>query len=112
MAIVTTVDRVTHDITRLRHLFVNVYFVHSEGGWVLVDGALSKAADDIREAAESQFGEGTSPEAILLTHGHFDHVGALDNLLGLWDVPIYAHQNELPHLTGQRDYPPPDPLVG
>jgi glyoxylase-like metal-dependent hydrolase (beta-lactamase superfamily II) len=29
-----------------------------------------------------------------------------------WDVPVYAHELELPYLTGQSSYPPPDPLVG
>ncbi len=28
------------------------------------------------------------------------------------DVPIYAHQMELPYLTGRSDYPEPDPTVG
>ena len=29
-----------------------------------------------------------------------------------WDVPVYAHPFELPHLTGRLPYPPPDPTVG
>ena len=34
---------------------------------------------------------------ILITHNHFDHVGALENLLKIYDVPIYYHNinNEL-----------------
>jgi hypothetical protein len=27
-------------------------------------------------------------------------------------VPIYAHPLELPYLTGQSAYPPPDPTIG
>jgi glyoxylase-like metal-dependent hydrolase (beta-lactamase superfamily II) len=27
-------------------------------------------------------------------------------------VPVYAHELELPYLTGRSSYPPPDPLVG
>src|SRR5215218_4234991 len=112
MAIMSTVDEVSADVSRLRHLFVNVYFVRADGGWVLIDGALPNSAEEIVDAAESLFGAGVPPRAIVLTHGHFDHVGALDDLLERWDVPIYAHELEVPHLTGQRDYPPPDPLVG
>jgi glyoxylase-like metal-dependent hydrolase (beta-lactamase superfamily II) len=48
----------------------------------------------------------------VLTHGHFDHVGALHALLEHWDVPVYAHPLELPYLTGRSAYPPPDPTVG
>ena len=34
---------------------------------------------------------------ILITHAHFDHIGALDDLLKHFDVPIYYHNinNEL-----------------
>jgi glyoxylase-like metal-dependent hydrolase (beta-lactamase superfamily II) len=47
-----------------------------------------------------------------MTHGHFDHVGALRDLAEHWDVPIYAHELELPYLDGRSSYPPPDPTVG
>ena len=55
---------------------------------------------------------GRRPSAIVLTHGHFDHVGALNALRETWDVPIYCHVEELPYVTGARAYPPPDPSVG
>jgi glyoxylase-like metal-dependent hydrolase (beta-lactamase superfamily II) len=29
-----------------------------------------------------------------------------------WNVPVYAHADEPPYLTGQAKYPPPDPSVG
>jgi glyoxylase-like metal-dependent hydrolase (beta-lactamase superfamily II) len=48
----------------------------------------------------------------LLTHGHFDHVGAVGRLAEKWDVPVYAHPLEMPYLTGRSAYPPPDPSVG
>lgn len=79
--------------------------------WTLVDAGLFGTAGIIRAAAESRFG-GSRPSAIVLTHGHFDHVGALAELADDWDVPIYAHPLELPYLDGRSSYPPPDPTVG
>lgn len=39
---------------------------------------------------------GLEPRMILLTHGHWDHVGAIPALLEKWpDLPIYAHEKEL-----------------
>ncbi len=37
--------------------------------------------------------------AILLTHGHFDHVGAVDYLYQKYHCPIYTHQETLPLLN-------------
>jgi glyoxylase-like metal-dependent hydrolase (beta-lactamase superfamily II) len=80
--------------------------------WVLVDAGIRGYANHIQRAAEECFGSGTRPECILLTHGHFDHVGSLHALLQRWPVPVYAHLLEMPHLTGRVDYAPPDPLAG
>ncbi|AYA35756.1 MBL fold metallo-hydrolase [Hymenobacter oligotrophus] len=99
----------------LRNVFVNLFFVRQEpssGPWVLVDAGLPGAAGKIRHAAETLFGEASRPEAIIMTHGHFDHAGALKTLAEHWDVPVYAHRLELPYLTGRSSYPPPDPTVG
>jgi glyoxylase-like metal-dependent hydrolase (beta-lactamase superfamily II) len=62
--------------------------------------------------AAQRFGREARPSAIILTHGHFDHVGALEALCRVWDVPVYAHTLELPFLDGRSDYPPADPSVG
>lgn len=66
----------------------------------------------ILDAVAQRYGDDTQPAAIVMTHGHFDHVGALENLAEKWQVPIYAHENELHYLKGTTSYPPPDPSVG
>ena len=103
-------QQVAPDITYLRTLIVNVYFVGSADAWVLVDTGLPYTAERVLRAAEERFG-GAFPKAIILTHAHFDHVGAAGALAEHWGVPIYAHPLEMPYLTGS-DYPPPDPTVG
>jgi len=113
-AAASDVEPVVDDVGRLRVVMVNVYFLGVPGSddWVLVDAGLAGSAGAIRRAAEERFG-GSKPRAIVLTHGHFDHVGALRDLLAAWPgVPVYAHALELPYLKGKSAYPPPDPTVG
>ncbi|MES2713444.1 MAG: MBL fold metallo-hydrolase [Pseudomonadota bacterium] len=112
MGVWMSVDSVTPDLTRVRNLFVNLYCLGTADSWVLVDAGLKGSASGIIRAAEQHFGKGAKPKAVILTHGHFDHVGAFPALFETWDVPVYAHALEAPFLTGQSPYPPPDPTVG
>lgn len=109
-------DPVTRDIARLKTWIVNLFYVgdpaNGPNDWVLVDAGMPTWAGSIIRHAERRFGRGAKPRAIVLTHGHFDHVGPLKQLLRRWDVPVYAHELELPYITGQSAYPPPDPTVG
>ena len=101
------------DIAYRRLLFVNVVYLGAPGqpGWVLVDAGLPGAAGVIRSAARERFGD-VPPRAIVMTHGHFDHVGVLETLAEEWDVPVYAHPLERPYLDGSASYPKADPGVG
>ena len=106
-------EPVAPGVGRLGILFVNVLALGEPGGpWLLVDAGLPGSAGVIHRAVARRFGTGARPEAILLTHGHFDHVGAARNLAEGWDVPLFAHPLETPYLTGRSDYPPRDPTMG
>ena len=94
---------------------VNIVFIgdsSKDEGWVLVDAGIPKSSQAIIDEAERRFGKNTKPKVILLTHGHFDHVGAIIELVKHWEVPVYAHFLEMPHLTGKKHYPEPDATVG
>ena len=99
-------------VLRVRTLMVNVFLVRTGPSWVLVDAGLRGHARTIVSAAAEFVGPGKAPEAIILTHGHFDHIGSLEALIEQWPVPVYAHRLERPYLNGESAYPPPDPLVG
>ena len=108
------VEEVAPGVSRIAHRIVNSYLITdaTNGSWVLIDTGLPTSARRIVKVAEQRFGRGARPAAIVLTHGHFDHVGSLRKLLKRWEVPVYAHRLELPYLTGKSDYPPPDTRVG
>ncbi|MBQ7425320.1 MAG: MBL fold metallo-hydrolase, partial [Lachnospiraceae bacterium] len=69
----------------------NVYFVKNTetDEMFIVD-----PADDafrIKQAVRSMEG---SPAAILLTHGHFDHIMAVKDIKDEYNIPVYACRQE------------------
>jgi len=98
----------------IRDVFVNVYLiaVGSIGHWVLLDAGLRTGHKKILRAAAELFPSSPIPDAIVLTHAHFDHVGSLKSLLAEWRVPVHVHIQETPYVTGRAAYPAPDPGAG
>ena len=69
----------------------NTYLVYDEETKKAVVVDPGDRADLILEAAERLE---LMPEAILLTHGHFDHIMAANELKAAWHVPVYACKKE------------------
>ena len=69
----------------------NCYVVHPEGETrcILIDPGYE--AGTVCQFLEEK---GLSLEAILLTHGHFDHVGAVRDLVALTDCDVYLHTTD------------------
>ena len=69
----------------------NCYLIYEENGGpaVIVDPADNGARilDKCRELS-------LTPEAILLTHGHFDHIGAVEDIRRAFPVTVYAGKEE------------------
>lgn len=74
----------------------NVYFVRSGASWVLIDTAGPNRGREIRAAAETIFGAGSAPAAILLTHLHATHAGSARELATGWELPVHVHPAERP----------------
>lgn len=81
--------------------FTNCYLVWggTPGKAVLIDPAdnapgLLKLLDSLRLA----------PEAVLLTHGHYDHILAVPGLQKRWpDLPVYCHPLDVPQALTEQD---------
>ncbi|AQQ54967.1 MBL fold metallo-hydrolase [Planococcus lenghuensis] len=105
---------ITPDVYGFTTQIVNVYMIGNPAkskDWILVDAGMPLRANTILEKAAERFGDDHRLKAILLTHGHFDHIGGLIDILEKHPVPVYAHPEELPYITGQKDYPQADPTV-
>ncbi len=69
----------------------NCYLVSDENG---VTALIDPGAQP--EKICSALGESTrAVKAILLTHGHFDHIGAVQTLAKKFSCPVYVHETEL-----------------
>ncbi|WP_163539457.1 MBL fold metallo-hydrolase [Gracilibacillus sp. YIM 98692] len=105
-------EEISDDIAYYRTILSNVVMIGApDEDWVLVDTSIRKYHERILHACEKRYGN-KPPKAILLTHGHFDHVGSAKKLAEYWNIPIYVHENELDYVTGEKSYPPGDPTVG
>ena len=81
---------------------INVFLVELGGGLTLVDAGIRPMAGAILRAIGRL---GLPLQRVVLTHGHFDHIGGLPAVLRRWPVPVLAHPEEVPFLLGERRYP-------
>ncbi|HYK72387.1 MAG TPA: MBL fold metallo-hydrolase [Pseudoneobacillus sp.] len=56
------------------------------------------------------------PKAILLTHAHFDHIGAVDYIRDVYKIPVYLHSKESkwlsdPALNGSQYFMSNQPMI-
>jgi hydroxyacylglutathione hydrolase len=74
--------------------FMNCYLVENTDTRQLVIVDPGADAGRIADAAGDR-----KPAAVLLTHGHYDHIGAVDAICGRYRIPFYIHEADAPKLT-------------
>lgn len=67
-----------------------VVWADGQGACTLVDPGMS-SDEGVKDLTDYMDREGLRPDAILLTHGHFDHAWGVEKLLALYDIPVYMH---------------------
>jgi len=82
---------------------IHVWLVVDEQGVTLVDAGMKYMSKGILKSID---GLNRGPlKQILLTHGHGDHTGAVSRVLEQRNVPVFAHEIEIPYLQGDQVYP-------
>lgn len=79
--------------------FVNCYLVHDGTSGVIID-----PGDEAETISQHVQRLGFEPLAIINTHGHFDHVGAVAGLKRRFDIPFYLHRGDKRLLTHANLY--------
>ncbi len=62
-------------------------------------GLVIDPGDEAAVVVEAMRQFGVKPAAILVTHGHFDHVGAVTALAEGYDVPVYAGADDVDEIV-------------
>src|SRR5699024_3299348 len=96
----------TVSYTALGPVQTNYYCIEDEAKNCLIIDPGEEAHRIIEEVER----KGLTPEAILLTHGHFDHIGAVDAVRDHFKIPVYIHELEAdtlvdPEANGSTRYP-------
>ncbi len=88
-------------------LGANCYLLCQDGRGLILDPGGDAAL--VRTACRDL---GMTPEAVALTHGHFDHVGAAPELLEAWpEMALWCHPADLAE-TDRELFPLPGLLAG
>lgn len=73
---------------------ISMWIVLDNDGITLIDTGLKFTQRQLQKT----FARQGDLQRILLTHGHPDHVGALNQILQIHEVPVYSHRDELSYL--------------
>ena len=76
-------------------LNANTYVFHREGS----DAAIIIDPTDFENLDAFLSRKKLHPVAILLTHGHFDHISGMIDTARHYDIPVYLHSGDLPMLS-------------
>ncbi len=92
-------------VLRLGQIGTNCYIFRREGGYRC---GIVDPGDQGEQVARWLVDKGLEAQAVLLTHGHFDHILGIPGLREEWpDLPVYCHpadwgEGDAASLFGQR----------
>ena len=81
-------------VHRIEHAYTNCYVVADDHGVTLVDAGFPSTGQAVIDCLSAIGRQTTDIKALLLTHGHFDHVGFARGLHQSLGVPVWVHPDD------------------
>lgn len=78
----------------VEHARTNLYLVEDDDGVLVVDTGLPRSKAELLRALTLIDRTVDDLRAVVLTHGHFDHVGTAEHLRTTYDIPVYCHPDD------------------
>jgi len=78
------------DVLQVGPLMVNCYIVHDSGECIIID-----PGGDFEKIREHVDNSGVKPVGIFNTHGHFDHILAVNKLKEYYGINFYLHKSDV-----------------
>jgi len=94
--------QVTTNVFLVEGIASNWAFLRDGKDLTLIDAGYPKDIGGVVASVEQLGHRIEDIRAVLITHAHVDHVGAIPALLARHRVPTYAGERELPMLLGER----------
>ena len=85
-------QRLSEGVVRLGSSLVNWYLVADGGSVVVVDAGLPRQRPQLEEGLRLLGRAPSDVAAVLLTHGHSDHIGAAESIRTDLGVPVHVHR--------------------
>ena len=83
-------------VHRVEDSYTNWYLIEEGDRVTVVDTGVPTSWRSFHDALSSLGWSPAAVEAIVLTHGHFDHLGFAERARAQLNVPVYVHANDVP----------------
>jgi glyoxylase-like metal-dependent hydrolase (beta-lactamase superfamily II) len=83
-------------VHRVEDAYTNWYLLEDDGRLTVVDAGVPTSWKSFHDALARLGRTPSAVEAVVLTHGHFDHMGFAERARSQLGVPVYVHHNDVP----------------
>jgi glyoxylase-like metal-dependent hydrolase (beta-lactamase superfamily II) len=95
---------VADGVHRIEDAYTNWYLIEDGGRLTVVDAGVPASWESLQAALKALSRTPADVDAVVLTHGHFDHVGFAERARRELGVPVWVHDNDVPLMRHPLQY--------